>query len=279
MKTLKESIAIAMDLNKDVAIVPFLPYIWQDFWEMGTPSEVVIDLIKLHHKNYSKCNILDLGCGKGAVSVKLASALKCNCHGIDGIDEFIEVSIAKAEEYGVANSCRFEVGDLRIKIKELDKYDVIILGAIGQVFGTYYKTLKTLSKHLKIDGIIIIADCYIEDSSTFKHPEILSYQEIIKEINQAKMELIDDVISEQSNSSEKFENLEKRCQELIRKFPEKTSLFENYLQSQANEYEILENKVTRSLMVLKRKRDIVQRKLPKLNVKFCLERVPKTSTR
>jgi len=38
MKTLEESIATAMDAQ-DTAIVPFLPYILQDFWEIGTPAE------------------------------------------------------------------------------------------------------------------------------------------------------------------------------------------------------------------------------------------------
>jgi cyclopropane fatty-acyl-phospholipid synthase-like methyltransferase len=276
MKTLEESIATAMDLNKDVAIVPHLPYILQDFWEMGTPSEAIINLIIKHYKNYSKCNVLDLGCGKGAVSVRLAAALKCNCHGIDGIPEFIEVSKAKAEEHDVAKLCQFEVGDIREKIEELDKFDVIVLGAIGQVFDNYYKTLITLSKHLKTNGIIIIADAYTEDSNTFQHPEILSRQDILKQVSLAKMELIDEVESKQSNSSEEFENLEKRCKELMRKHTKKASIFENYIQSQAEEYDILENKVIGSIMVFKRERVIVERNLPKLQVKYCLQRISKT---
>jgi cyclopropane fatty-acyl-phospholipid synthase-like methyltransferase len=252
MKTIEESIAKAMDLNQDIAIIPFLPYILQDFWELGTPPESVINLIQKHSKNYSKCKVLDLGCGKGAVSIRLATELKSNCLGIDGIPEFIEFSKAKANEYGVDTLCRFETGDIRVKIEELDKFDVIILGAIGQVFENYYKTLKTLSKHLETDGIIIINDAYCEDSSTFQHPEILPHQEILKQVNHANMELIDEVVSNQENSTEKFENLEKRCKELMRKHPEKASVFEKYLQSQADEYDILENKVIGSIMVFKK---------------------------
>jgi len=84
MKTLEESIVAGMDCQ-NTAIVPFLPYILQDFWTLGTPPEIVINFIKKHCKNYPNLNVLDLGCGKGAVSVKLAAALKCNCHGIEGI--------------------------------------------------------------------------------------------------------------------------------------------------------------------------------------------------
>jgi ubiquinone/menaquinone biosynthesis C-methylase UbiE len=76
---------------------------------------------------YSNLRVLDLGCGKGAVSVKLAAALKCNCYGIDGISEFIETSKEKAKEYGVDALCCFEVGDIR---EEVDALENEITGAI-----------------------------------------------------------------------------------------------------------------------------------------------------
>jgi len=254
MKTVEESIAMAMDYSQDVAIVPFLPYILQDFWELGTPPEIVINLIKKHCKNYSKLNVLDLGCGKGAVSVKLAKTLKCNCYGIDGIPEFIEASKEKAKEYYVDTLCQFELGDIREKIEELDKFDVIILGAIGQVFGNYYTTLTILSKHLNTDGIIIINDAYIEDSSTFQHPAILPKKELLKQIKQTGMELIDESIDkygESADPSKEMDNIAIRCKELKTRYPEKASLFENYIQTQVNEYDILENKVDSSIMVVK----------------------------
>ncbi|MCL2313041.1 MAG: class I SAM-dependent methyltransferase [Firmicutes bacterium] len=256
MKTLEESIATAMD-SQDVAIVPFLPYILQDFWEIGTPSDTVINLVQKHCKNHSTLNVLDLGCGKGAVSVKLAATLKCNCYGIDGIPEFIKTSKEKTREYGVDKLCRFEIGDIREKINTLDKFDVIILGAIGQVFGDYYATLITLSQHLTTEGIIIINDAYIEDSSTFQHLAILHCQELLRQIELAEMELIDEFTSEYSefyDSAKEMENIIIRCEELKIKYPEKYSLFENYIQKQIDEYGVLENDVIGSIMVCKRKK-------------------------
>ena len=261
MKTLEESIATAME-SQDVEIVPFIPYILQDFWDMGTPPEIVINLIQKHcivvetrHATFLP-RVLDLGCGKGAVSVQLAAALKCNCYGIDGIPEFIETSKEKAREYGVDELCRFEVGDIRKKIEDLDKFDVIILGAIGQVFGDYYETLTTLSKHLTPKGIIIINDAYIEDSSAFQHPAVLHHKELLRQIVQAGMELIDVNTSEETDNSaeyaKQFENIQKRCRELIAKYPEKTSIFDNYIQTQVYEYDALENKMIGSIFVIKK---------------------------
>ena len=255
MKTLEESIATAMDFNKNTAIVPFLPYIMQDFWALGTSPEMVINLVQKHSRNYSTLRVLDLGCGKGATSVKLAATLNCNCLGIDGIPEFIETAKEKAQAYEAGTLCRFEVGDIREKIKTLDKFDVIVLGAIGQVFGNYYATLTTLTKHLATEGIIIINDAYIEDSSTFQHPAVLPRRELLAQIKQAEMELIDEFTGVANNEeyTEQFENIQNRCKELIAEYPEKSSLFENYIQIQVAEYNVMENEVICLIMVLKNK--------------------------
>lgn len=168
MKTIEESILTSMDCT-DSEILTYLPYILQDFWEIGSDPKVMIKLIKKHFANINNLTVLDLGCGKGAVSINIAKQINCECYGIDAIPEFISFSESKAEEHGVSNLCKFEVGDIREKIKELGKYDVIILGAIGQVFGDYFETLTILNNNLKDGGIIIIDDGYIDDDSNFKH--------------------------------------------------------------------------------------------------------------
>jgi len=255
MKTLEETIATAMDAQQDTAIIPFLPYIFQDFWELGTQPEIVINLIQRNCRNYPNLNVLDLGCGKGATSIKLAAALKCNCYGIDGIPEFIEASKVKAKEYGVDSLCRFEVGDIRKRIEELDKFDVIILGATGSIFDDYCTALKKLSKHLTSDGIIIIEEGYIEDTSTIKHPTYSFRKELLKQFEQAGMKLVDETLckyGEIADSTKEMENITIRCNELKAKHPEKSSLFENYVQNQAAEYDVLENEMSGSIMVLKK---------------------------
>lgn len=253
MKTLEESIAIAMDGGRNSSIVPFLPYILQDLWEIGTPPGVVIDLIRKHCNDYAHLHVLDLGCGKGAVCVKLAEALQCNCYGIDGIPEFIETSKLKAKEYGVDALCYFETDDIRERINDVDKFDVIILGAIGQVFGDYHDTLIILSAHLKEQGIIIINDAYIEDASTYQHPGVLPHREVMRQIGQAGMEMIDESTEATDAYADEFENLHKRCRELIAKYPDKASLFEDFIHTQAGEYLALENDIVGSIMVVKKK--------------------------
>ena len=48
-----------------------------------------------------------------------------------------------------------------------------------------------------------------------------------------------------------MEKIIARCNELKSKYPENSALFENYVQKQASEYDVLENEMSGSMMVLK----------------------------
>lgn len=256
MKTTEESVLTAMDCT-DREILPYLPYILQDFWEIGSDPDVMIDLIKKHLSNFTNLKVLDLGCGKGAVSINIAKQINCECYGIDAIPEFISFSTSKADEHSVGNLCKFEVGDIREKIGALAKYDVIILGAIGQVFGNYFETLTLLNNNLKDGGIVIIDDGYIEDEISFKHDHVFSKSDLKKQISYAGMQLIDEVnVSGDENVTENYDtehnNLLKRCQELIVKYPEKSETFINYCDQQKKEYENMKTEIKCSTMVINR---------------------------
>jgi SAM-dependent methyltransferase len=262
--TLEKSVLTSMD-GVDIDIVKYLPYILQDFWEIGSSPEEIIKIIKKYRSNYSSLNILDLGSGKGAVSIKISSELKCKCFGIDAIDDFVVFSNNKSKEYSVDNICTFETNDIRNRIKTVGKYDIIILGAIGTVFGNYYETLSELTPHLNKGGLIIIDDAYIGDDCNKNYPNTLRESELIKQINNAGMELIKkitvDEISEyagkhlEAGIGEEYENefikIEKRCMELIEKYPDRKELFLDYIEKQKEEYEILSNEIIPSMFVIK----------------------------
>lgn len=239
----------------DKEIFPYLPYILQDFWEIGASPTDMIALIEKHTTDYSKLNILDLGCGKGAVSIKIAEKLGCKCLGIDGINEFIEYANEKASEHQVEHLCRFEQADIREIINELPAFDVVIMGAIGQVFGNYYETLTKVRKCLKKGGLILIDDAYIEDLSTFSHPTILKRSELLRQIELAEMKIAEELIPGEQEEvyEQEFDFVELRCNELMEKYPDKKPLFESYVQRQIEEYNVLEVKVVALTMAIKEK--------------------------
>jgi cyclopropane fatty-acyl-phospholipid synthase-like methyltransferase len=254
MKTIEESVVTAMD-GSDKELFPYLPYILQDLWEIGANPSIIIKLIRKNFTNIESFNVLDLGCGKGAVSIKLSEEFGCHCHGIDAIPEFIDYAREKAIGFNVETLCQFEIGDIREKVKALSAFDIIILGAIGPVFGDYYSTLTTLSKCLNKAGILIIDDGYIEND--YSHLLIQKRNTIIQQIDSAGMQLIDEDIIQKDDIKESddfiFENLKKRCNELIENYPDKNQLFLNYIQKQEEENDVLENKIICSTMVIKKK--------------------------
>ena len=254
MRTIEESAVMAMD-GTNSNLFSYLPYILQDLWEIGTSTELIIELIRTHSSNYSNLSILDLGCGKGPVSIKLAKEFKCHCFGIDAFNDFIYDAQRKAKEYNVDKYCLFEAGDIRTKISDLKDFDIIILGGIGPVFGNYYSTLSTLSKCLKQNGLVIIDDGYIDDNSNYSHSLMQKKSEILKQISDTGMKFIDEAIVNQDELEEMddfiFKNVKNRCNELIKNHPEKKDLFVEYIRKQEEENDILENKVICSTMVIK----------------------------
>ncbi len=258
MKTLEESVVIAMD-GSDSELFEYLPYILQDLWEIGSNPNVIIDLIRNQFDDPARLKVLDLGCGKGIVSVKASKALGCFCHGIDAIPQFIDYAQEKAVEFKVDNLCKFEVGDIRERVKTLRGFDVVILGAIGPVFGDYLNTLTTLKPCLNEGGVIITDDAYIEDESSFSHPLIFKKSVVLKQIADTGFSIIKkvDVKSEDIQDVDDFifTNLKKRCLELIERHPAKERLFLDYISKQEEETYVLENMVTAYTMMLQPKLD------------------------
>lgn len=253
MKTLNESIAAAMDC-RNTEIVSYLPYILQDFNEIGSSALSILNMIK-ENADIGKClNIVDLGCGKGAVSLKIAEELNCRCLGIDGMSEFIEYAQAKAEKENISN-CYFVTSDIREEVKKLNPFDVIILGSIGPVFGNYYETMKILNNILTDDGIIILDDGYIEDGQDSTGSLIVNKSELLSQIDKSDMKIVNqyfyDDVSEEYDKE--LDNIIKRCSELSCEFPDKKHIFDEYVNIQKGEYNNLKNEIVCSAFIIKKK--------------------------
>lgn len=151
---LQKSVLQSLDGNQDAGIYPYLVYLLQDLWELGTPVNGIIDLIKKHNLHrQGKISVLDLGCGKGAISVNLAREFGFNCYGLDGLPAFVAEASGQAEVYGVQSMCRFGCGDIREFKTGAELYDLVIMGSVGWVCGDPQKTLSLLTYFVKAGGI------------------------------------------------------------------------------------------------------------------------------
>ena len=243
-------------------LVPFLPYLLQDFWELGSEPSVMIALIEKHISLSENTRILDLACGKGAVSVKAAQKLGVKVKGIDLIPEFIEFAAQKAKEFDVENLCEFLVADINKAVKTETGYDCVIFGAVGGVLGTPAETLGKLNATVKQGGYILIDDAYLPDDGSredvkFNSGVYLTKREWTALFAEAGLELIetafDDGSADNLDSDAGMAAITARANELIEKYPDKRAIFEGYIRSQQNEYDDIDDGIICVTWMLRKK--------------------------
>lgn len=72
-------------------LIPYLPYLLQDLWELGTSPKAIIDMIQKHIKVSEKTKVLDLACGKGAASIQQSMVSKTCVFKVGYINEAAKV--------------------------------------------------------------------------------------------------------------------------------------------------------------------------------------------
>ena len=218
-----------------------MPYLLQDLWELDRPGRI-IGLIKKNVGNVKDLRILDLACGKGAVCVKLAKELGCRVYGIDIISEFIRYAEQKAFDFGVSDLCSFRVEDINISAARERGYDIVILGAVGEVLGSPEETIQKLKNTIKPGGFIIIDDAYSREGVYSNYP---SREQWLKVFENEGIQLIEekpvkeDELSDINDKNNKF--IINRANELKNKYPDKAAIFDGYVNSQLAECHELEN--------------------------------------
>lgn len=258
-KGMQEKLAKSLTAES-TELLPFLPYLLQDIWELGSSPADMISLIRKHMVITENTKVLDLACGKGAVSIQLARELNIKVRGIDIVPEFINYAGAKSIEMEVAALCRFSVGDIGQAVRSERNYDGVIYGAVGDVLGTPEDVILKLKDTLKPNGFIIYDDAYLKDAATssvkFEH-DYLTYEQWLTVFDRTSIQLVDRIVpnpGEENKNDENTRLISMRANELSVEYPAKRKLFESYVQSQINECDDLENSIVGVTWLLKAKK-------------------------
>ena len=239
-------------------LVPFLPYLLQDLWELGSNPRDMIRLIKTHMPLSEATKILDIACGKGAVSIKIAESLGVKVCGFDLLPDFIGYAKQKAKELNVDALCHFVSADANGIVNTEKDYDCVIFGAAGNVLGSPRETLKKLSRTVKPKGFILIDESYLPDGSSneevkYKNYEYLTHEQWMRLFEDSGLKLVEEAQNvEGYDCDSENKTIAARAGELIAKHPEKRAIFEGYVQSQLNECIDLENNVLSVTWMLQR---------------------------
>jgi 2-polyprenyl-3-methyl-5-hydroxy-6-metoxy-1,4-benzoquinol methylase len=234
--------------GKDPRVLPYLPFLLQDLWELGSSPGVISGLVKRHAQGQDRrLRVLDLGCGKGTVSVQLACDLECEVDGVDAMPDFVTDARALAERRGVGGRCRFDTEDLRVAVDYMSDYDAVILGSVGPVLGNLEETVLRLQACSRPDGLIVIDDACRREGSSSAAATVPERQEALAQIARAGAILVEEVpgdpaIIEKINRRI-IRQIRRRAEELALRRPEKAPVFEAYVEAQIEACASLESEV------------------------------------
>lgn len=239
-------------------IIPYLPYLLQDFWSLSSEPEKMAELLRSHTNFDQNCRILDLACGKGAAAIYLAKEFNCAAKGIDLIGAFISEAKEKAQEYGVSQQCEFITGDVNEAVLTQRGFDLTIWCGAGDLLGSYPKTVAGIARTVKPGGYILLDEAYIPEEhqclrfhhdyltlaqweTTFKENglTIAAFHREMQAVNLAEY-------------AGELGNIRRRAEELAEQFPDKRRMLEDYVKSQQAEYEDLQDGPVAALWLLRK---------------------------
>lgn len=182
----------------------------------------------------------------------IAHVFGCHVRSFDIIPDFIEYAKTKALEYHVETRCEFIVGDIHDALLVETDFDIIIIGDVGDIFGNPKETILQLKRTIKNGGYIMIDDVYGTGESKEKY---LTRKEWLQVIQNTGVILLEERLPEKDEiiriNNEQQSVIRKRASELKKKYPENADLFDNYVKSQMNECNELENELIGVTMLLK----------------------------
>lgn len=241
----------------DVRLLPYLPYLLQDLWNLGTPVKALTGILKRHIPDFKDFKILDLGCGKGAVGLPLAKETGARVHMADAFPQFIDYAQNAAREMRLTN-CTFAVEDITRLAAKAKDYDMVLLCAVGNVFGGARQTVQTLKKTVRPGGYIVINDAHLnggggEMKAMYEYETLDAWLEAFKSEGCIILEHYDESGESCFEIDNEYNNMhiQKRAEELKKRYPQKAFLFDGYVKSRLDECSDIENNLSSAIWLLR----------------------------
>jgi cyclopropane fatty-acyl-phospholipid synthase-like methyltransferase len=255
MSDLELSVLTSLD-GTDRRLFPYLPELLQDLDDLGAVPGLIGELLEGEAGLPSSARVLDLGCGKGSVALHLLQRHPWTALGLDGMPAFLARARERAAALGLAQRCRFEVADIRAWPGE-GRFEVIVLGAVGAVLGDVETTLRRLDPWLAPGGRVVLdAVCIPEGAASRNAAYTQTRADLQAALARAGFRLLAEAQEPAAGRADDhqamFEAIRTRAEALARRHPEDRPLFEAYVASQAQEFEVLAQEVVDSTLLLVR---------------------------
>ncbi len=254
MRTEEEMVAYALEAEPE--LLPYLPELLADLEELGSDAELITETIgKLGLPADAK--VIDLGCGKGAVAVEIATELGLNVLGIDLFEPFVTHGQNLATEEGVADRCQFLQGDIAKLAGTLDPVDLVVFAALGDVIGRLDETVAIIRRYVKPGGYLVISDAFVQDDGSADFPGFEQYakhKETLARLTSQGDKLVSEVLPELDEEQEDDEGamIAGRATMLALKHPDMGDAFMEFAAMQSSENHFIEDNLVDAIWVLQR---------------------------
>ena len=217
-------------------LLPYVPTLLSGLKCLGFPPDGIVEtFIQLGFAHTPGLQMLDLGCGKGALLNRLAWTFGWHGVGVDFMPSFIQEAGAQAERMGLTKRLQFHQTDIAQFVKTASPANLVIFGFDHHALGTFSQAIMLLSKLLQPKGYLLIDFCWA-DQAIPEDDLVVSEVEISPAITAANL-----IVKHQHTYSPAWV---KRCnawntaaisnqaQKLAKAYPAKSDLFQSYLQGQ-----------------------------------------------
>lgn len=252
-------ISLAKSLETTPDFLPYLPKLLIDLWELGSSIDQIVEMVKKLNLPADETKVLDLGCGKGAVSIKIAKKFRFSTTGIDASKSFLEDAIQKARKLQVSHLCHFEFGDIREYTQTERDFDLVIYASLGNVLGNYKQITGKLRKMVDVGGYLLIDDGFLNDNARLEregYEHYFQHDKVIQQLTSFGDTIIQEVIvpdeTIRSINYGYLEAIKRRSEELIKKKPELKKAISEYIKNQEVECEIISKHITGAVWLLQK---------------------------
>ena len=166
--------------NEEVSLLPKVLPGHRYFKEWNVRRHSSNKLLQYIRRKGHICNILEIGCGNGWLSAKLATVARGNVTGID--INIVELEQAR-KVFGKVPNLRFMYGDIRSGMLQDQRYDLIVFAASIQYFPSLDEILKIALRHLTLQGEIHILDSPLYRFNEIEKPGKEAKNIILKRIS------------------------------------------------------------------------------------------------
>ena len=256
---LKGNLKAAAAFGAPPEILPYFPELLAGMWSLGVPPDSVVTLLNGCHLPAGETSVLDLGCGKGAVSITLARHFGFEAHGIDLYEPFIEEARKGAWERGVGYKCSFRQGDICKAVQGKGEYDLVLHIWVGGVLGDGGKSVGRIRHLIRRGGYMVFGYGCLKDGIRADHPLLQGFERC-QTVMRKLMKHGDTVIRQTTIPEDRIsdlhrqyiDSLQKGAHKCAREHPEHAGQLWEYVSKHEEMCRVMENRVDSCLWLVKK---------------------------